>query len=163
MGTADGVIHVAHQRLHQQAWIMAAAEADPHVDALAFQVLQGAARLQQHFDAGMAFDEMPEARRQPARRKRGNRRDRQPRIGGRGPQRLRRRGDLRKSLAQHQRKLPSLRRDRHMAAVAQEQQQAQFFFQLAHLVADGAVRQVQFLGRARKIAVAGGRLEGAQC
>ncbi len=99
MGTYYGVVNVAHQALHHQARIVAAAEADADIDALPRQILQLSAGLQHHLDIWMAVDELAQPRRQPARRERWNRRNRQAAVGAGRPQIVGRDGDVGKSLA----------------------------------------------------------------
>ena len=57
---------------------------------------------------------------------------------------------------------PSRRRERDPLAVAREERRAHVLFEGAHLVAHGAVGEVQLLGGARKALQARGRLERAQ-
>ena len=52
--------------------------------------------------------------------------------------------------------------ERHALAVAMEERRAEVLFERAHLVAHGAVGEVQLVGRAREALQARRRLEGAQ-
>ncbi|MNE04849.1 hypothetical protein D3C76_964110 [compost metagenome] len=125
----------------------------PGIDRLLVQV-QG--------DMRVAAAEIGQARHQPLLRKLGGHGQAQHRLGGRVAQLVAGLADQLEGLLQMLEQAPRLAGQAHLAAFADEQRNAQLLFELANLMAYGAVGDAQLGGGAAEMTVAGGALEGAQ-
>jgi hypothetical protein len=131
-----------------QAGVAAVAEADRGVHVVAGKVGECVRGKQFQIPFRVRLDEAADARRHPARGKRGQHRDDQPALAVAG-------ANLARGIEQGGERGPHLGRvaaarigEPHTLAVAGEQRDAEVGFQRANLVAHGAVRDEQLVGGA---------------
>ncbi|MNV69053.1 hypothetical protein D3C71_1619380 [compost metagenome] len=166
-GNQGGGAHDRKPFRHQQRGLHAgpgaAAVADRGVHLAARHVRQPDIGLQLEVDIGVGCGERRKSRREPACGKRGQQSylDGMPCGGGRA--------DLVRALAQQfEGRMYALvvglagGGERHGARAPLKERDAQFGLQALNVMADGALRDEQFLRRLRKAQPPGGRFEGAQ-
>lgn len=113
-------------------------------------------------DLRIAFAEIGQATDQPFLRQFGGYCDAQLRLGAGVAQLVAGLTDQLEGLLQATQQALGLWRGAHLAAITLEQRRAELLFELANLVADRAVGDAQLGGRATKVGMPGGTLEGAQ-
>ena len=150
------------QRLHHKPWPVATAQPQRGVElALAFEIHQPFAGLQIDLDLRMGGHEVPQSWHQPRTGHRRHRADRQHVLGTR---RIRLEGfvdriQMRADLVQQ---ALTFQGEGDAARLADQQRLAQALFQLPHLVAERADREVHRRRRARQVAEPGGSDEALQ-
>ena len=143
--------------------IFALTEANRNIDVVAAEVGERVRREQFEVDFRMLLDEAADARRHEARRERRQHRHHEPPVAVSGAQLARGLGECDERRADFGGVLTAAIGEAHALAVAGEQRHGQLGLERPNLVADGAMRDEEFVGGARKAFVARGGFEGAQC
>ncbi len=117
---------------------------------------------QAQFDERVAGLEVAQARQQPAHREGAHHPDGQHLAALAGLQAGQRRAHAFEGVAEHGQQGLAFVGERQATRQAAEQPAAQAVLQFAHVLADGGLGEVEFLGRAGEAEVAGRDFEGAQ-